>query len=55
MIAIGDSENDIEMVNYAGIGIAVENASDVLKDNADFVTKSNNGNDVSFVIEKFIF
>lgn len=38
MIAIGDGFNDITMLEYAGIGIAMGNASDVVKRNADMVT-----------------
>lgn len=39
-IAIGDSENDLEMLYAAGIGIAMGNASDYVKEAADDVTKS---------------
>lgn len=38
MIAIGDGFNDITMIEYAGIGIAMGNASDVVKEKADIVT-----------------
>jgi hypothetical protein len=54
MIAVGDSENDLEMVKYAGLGVAVDNAIDLLKNNADFITKSNMDNGVAYVIEKYI-
>lgn len=37
-IGIGDGENDMEMLQSAGIGIAMGNASPILKDIADFVT-----------------
>ncbi len=39
-IAIGDSENDLEMIRAAGIGIAMGNSSDYVKEAADDVTKS---------------
>lgn len=39
-IAIGDSENDLEMLRAAGVGIAMGNASDYVKQAADDVTKS---------------
>lgn len=38
-IAIGDSENDLEMLKAAGIGIAMGNASDYVKETADDVTE----------------
>lgn len=41
-IAFGDSENDISMLKYAGLGIAVENAQDNVKQAADMITASNN-------------
>ncbi len=37
-IAIGDGENDIEMVEYAGIGVAMGNSCQELKDIADVIT-----------------
>lgn len=44
-MAFGDGENDIPMLEAAGIGIAVENADNVCKQHADFVTEHNNDND----------
>lgn len=41
MIAFGDGHNDASMVKYAGIGVAMENAVQALKDVADEVTLSN--------------
>lgn len=41
MIAFGDGHNDASMVKYAGIGVAMANAVDALKDIADEVTTSN--------------
>lgn len=54
MVAIGDSENDVEMVEYAGLGVAMENAILKLKNSADYITKSNMDNGVAHVINKFI-
>lgn len=39
-MAFGDGGNDIEMLSYAGIGVAMGNASDEVKAAADFVTAS---------------
>ncbi len=49
--AIGDSENDIEMLEVAGFGIAVANADDRLKEVADLVTPSENGDGVVEALE----
>ncbi len=38
--AIGDGYNDIPMIRYAGIGIAMGNANDKVKEAADYVTDS---------------
>lgn len=45
IVAFGDAHNDIEMLEYAGIGIAMKNAQDVLKEHADYVTKYSNTED----------
>ena len=37
-IAIGDSLNDLGMIEYAEIGVAMGNAIDVIKENADLIT-----------------
>lgn len=42
IIAFGDGNNDMEMLAYAGVGIAMENGREELKAVSDFVTLSNN-------------
>ena len=42
LIAFGDGHNDISMVDYAGIGVAMDNAVSELKDVANYVTDSHN-------------
>ncbi|QHT62765.1 HAD family phosphatase [Paenibacillus lycopersici] len=54
VIAIGDSWNDHEMIEAAGLGVAMGNALPKLKEIAQFVTKSNNEEGVKHVIDKFI-
>ena len=54
VICIGDGENDISMIKYAGLGIAMGNAIDEVKDAADFVTLSNEDDGVAHAIEKFV-
>lgn len=45
IIAVGDGENDIEMISYAGYGIAMKNAGRLLKEQADIITEEDNNND----------
>ncbi|MCA0757445.1 Cof-type HAD-IIB family hydrolase [Paenibacillus sp. N4] len=53
-IAIGDAWNDNEMIQAAGLGVAMGNAIQSLKDIADYVTLTNNEEGVRHVIEKFV-
>lgn len=42
IIAIGDGFNDLSMIEYAGLGVAVANAPEGVKASANYITKSNN-------------
>lgn len=53
-MAMGDSENDLSMINAAGIGVAMGNASDDVKAVADYITTTNNEDGVADAIKKFI-
>lgn len=54
-VAVGDEENDCPMIEAAGVGVAMANASEVAKKSADYVTvHDNNHAGISEVIEKFI-
>ena len=53
MIAVGDGQNDISMIQYAGLGVAMENASDEVKSHADYITASHREEGVLRLIEKF--
>lgn len=53
IIAFGDEGNDIEMIDYAGIGIAMENASEELKSFADYITDSNENEGVRKFLESY--
>ena len=52
MIAIGDGFNDLSMIQYAGLGIAMANAQEVVKENADFITLSNEEDGVAYAAGK---
>jgi len=54
VICIGDAGNDIHMIKYAGLGVAMGNAFSDVKTIADYITRSNEEDGVAHVIEKFI-
>ena len=54
VMAVGDSENDIEMLREAGLGIAMGNASDEVKEVADEITLDNEHEGVAAAIGKYI-
>ena len=54
MIACGDGYNDLSMIQYAGLGVAMENAVFPVKKAADYVTYSNDNDGVAHVVEKFM-
>lgn len=54
-IAAGDEENDISMLQAAGIGVVMANASDQIKAHGDYVTTNNNNNHgIAEIIETFL-
>lgn len=53
VIAIGDEHNDLSMIKSAGMGIAMGNAIQSVKDVANHITLSNNEDGVAKAIEKF--
>lgn len=54
-VAFGDGENDISMLEAAGIGIAMENGQDSAKAAADQVTLNNDQDGVAAAIERLVF
>jgi len=54
VIAIGDNINDKEMLQNAGLGVAMENAAPYIQEYAKYVTANNNEDGVAKVIEKFV-
>jgi len=53
-IAIGDSANDMEMIEAAAIGVAMAEAPDFLKEKADFITKSCREHGVSYALSELL-
>lgn len=53
-MALGDQHNDLTMIKQAGLGVAMGNAVDEIKDNADFITTSQNEDGVGLAVEKWV-
>jgi len=54
VLAIGDSRNDVPMLRWAGVGIAMGNASDEVKTAVSYVTASNRDDGVALALERFV-
>ncbi|EDP26413.1 Cof-like hydrolase [Coprococcus eutactus ATCC 27759] len=54
LIACGDGYNDLTMIEYAGVGVAMANAQDIVKKHADYITLSNDEDGLVPVVDKFI-
>lgn len=53
-IAIGDSNNDYDMIKYAGVGVAMANSQQSILDVADYITDSNFNCGVGKAMEKYL-
>ncbi len=54
IIACGDGYNDLTMIKYAGLGVAMENAVLPVRKAADYITLSNDNDGVAHVVEKYM-
>lgn len=54
VIAMGDGYNDVAMIEFAGLGVAMGNAPEEIKQLADYVTDTNMNDGVAKVVEEFI-
>ena len=55
LMAVGDGMNDLPMIRYAGVGVAMANADPAVKARADYVTAADNDHDgVAEAVEKYI-
>ncbi|OZU88290.1 phosphoglycolate phosphatase [Virgibacillus indicus] len=55
VMAIGDNLNDLRLIQSAGLGVAMGNADDQLKQAADVITDTNENDGVAKAIQRFIF
>jgi Cof subfamily protein (haloacid dehalogenase superfamily) len=53
IVAMGDNYNDVEMIQFAGMGVAMGNAPEDIKAKARYVTDTNNNDGVLKALEKF--
>ena len=54
VLAVGDSHNDMPMLEFAGVGVAMGNAEEAVKNKSDFVTETNANDGVALAVEKFV-
>jgi Cof subfamily protein (haloacid dehalogenase superfamily) len=54
IIAVGNAGNDLTMIEYAGLGVWVDNVTPELRDRADVIVASNNNHGVAEVVRRFI-
>lgn len=54
LVACGDGYNDLSMIRYAGIGVAMGNAQQGVKDAADYIAPTNDEDGVADVVERFL-
>ncbi|WP_335871469.1 Cof-type HAD-IIB family hydrolase [Bacillus sp. 2205SS5-2] len=54
VIAIGDSYNDLTMIEFAGLGVAMGNAPEDIKEKANYVTDTNDKDGVAKIVEEFV-
>lgn len=54
IIAFGDELNDLTMIESAGVGVAMANAVDTLKEIADYITLSNDEDGIAYYLDRFV-
>lgn len=54
VVAIGDNMNDLSMINFAGLGVAVGNAEEAVKKAAGLIVPTNNEDGVAYLLEKIV-
>ncbi len=54
VIAVGDNHNDLDMLEWAGLGVAMDGADELVKGAADYVTTSNDDDGIARLVEKIL-
>ena len=54
IMCVGDSENDLSMIEYAGLGVAMGNGIQSVKSASDYITDTNKEDGVAKAIEQFV-
>ena len=54
LMAFGDGYNDITMIEYAGMGVAMGNANDIVKASADYVTRTNDDGGIAYALSELL-
>jgi Cof subfamily protein (haloacid dehalogenase superfamily) len=54
VMAVGDSSNDLEMLKFAGVSVAMGNAEEKIKDMCDFITTTNDAFGVARALDRFV-
>ena len=54
VMAIGDAPNDLPMIKWAGLGVAMHNAWDEVKKNAQLTVPSNDNDGVATALERYV-
>ena len=54
VMAFGDGYNDLSMIEYAGLGVAMENAIDEVKIRANVVTLSHDNDGIAYILSQYI-
>ena len=52
VMAFGDGFNDLSMIEYAGLGVAMENAVEGVKQRANVITKSNDEDGIAYILSQ---
>lgn len=54
-LAFGDSDNDLQLIKEAGIGVAMANATENVLEVADYITLNNNEDGIADYLERYVF
>lgn len=55
VVAFGDGENDLKLIQYAGVGVAMANGTKNVRKHADYITDTNDEHGIATFLEKYVF